>query len=580
MRKKTKEQQLKEKLEKAYLEESKEPKEIAEENNLPLEVVESLIKFFRLNKSKEIIAKTESLEEELKKKRTSEECLKEFRKLKRKLRRTPMLLELPKLGKSGLRRDILKHWGNFSSFLKEGRLGKPRPKGKNKHSENFRRLASEAAIKYYQKGKWSRSEEKVARILIEELGLVENLDWWHNFKVKSPSKNGSFFELDFYLPRFNLVIECDSFWHCYSSDTEVFTVKGWKSFDEVKIEEEVWSLDKEHHLIKVPIKRKFVYEIDDFLLRIANSKIDLLITLNHRIYLRKQHSKKWLFIKAKNLPMNFHLFNSCRWQGKLFTPPFNLSLRSWLRFIAWWLTEGTLYRRKKPKHYWITIVNKKDISEIFKTLKWKIQTWTNKKELKHWRICSKELFEYLESFWKPKRIPQEIKNLPKEELRFFIRELLKGDDSGKTFHTSSKDFRNDFWEICLKAGFPLTEWIDFKERNSFGKKINYHLRISGLKSKKDFTQPRIRASSLCEILPLKGKVFCLNVPSSLLFVKRNGKAVWCGNSLGESKAKDDLRDAWVKEFLNCDTIRFDSFGQKGLARIRKILKRKLRKEKN
>lgn len=206
-----KEQELKKKIEKSFLEENKSIEEIAKENKMPVEAIQCLIKFFRLKKSKEIKIKTEELEKELSKKRTKEECLKEFRKLKRELGRTPMLLELPKIGKSGLKRDILKHWGCFSNFLKEGRLGKPRPKGKTKHSENFRRLASESAINYYQNGKWSKSELKVKRILEEEIGLVENLDFWHNFKVKSPL--GGVFELDFYLPRWNLVIESDSYWH-------------------------------------------------------------------------------------------------------------------------------------------------------------------------------------------------------------------------------------------------------------------------------------------------------------------------------------------------------------------------------
>lgn len=211
MRKKTKEQKLKEKIERSYLEEEKDPKIIAEEEDLPVEVVESLIKFFRLNKSKKIRKTTEELEKDLEKKRTKEESLKEFRILKRNLHRTPMLLELSGLGKPGLKRDILKHWGSFSEFLKEGRLGKPKPKKGSQNSENFRRLASEAAIRYHQKGKWSKSEEKIKRILEEEIGLVEETDFWHNFRLKSPL--GGTFEIDFYLPRFKICLEADSFWH-------------------------------------------------------------------------------------------------------------------------------------------------------------------------------------------------------------------------------------------------------------------------------------------------------------------------------------------------------------------------------
>lgn len=213
MRQKTKEQKMKIKLEKLFLKEKKTPEEIAKEMDMPKTAVQCLIKFFRLDKSKDIQKKTVDIKQDLAKKRTKEETVKEFRKLKRELHRTPMLLELPKMGRSGLRRDILKHWGKYTTFLTENRLGKPVPRRGSKNAVNFRRLASKAAIRYHQKGKWSKSEEKIARILAEELGLLENLDWWHNFKLKTPNKNGSVFEFDFYLPRYKLIIEADSFWH-------------------------------------------------------------------------------------------------------------------------------------------------------------------------------------------------------------------------------------------------------------------------------------------------------------------------------------------------------------------------------
>jgi len=206
-----KNKELKERLEKLYLEKRKSPEEISKELDLSLEEVRAKIKLFRLDKSLEIEKKREKIKNDLKKERTKEECLKEFRKLKRELHRTPMLKELPLLGKEGLKRDILKHWGAFSDFLREGRLGIPKPKNGVKNKENFRRLASEAAIRYYQKGKWSKSELKIKRILEEEIGLIEELDFWHNFRLRSPTKG--IYELDFYLPKFNLVIEADSFWH-------------------------------------------------------------------------------------------------------------------------------------------------------------------------------------------------------------------------------------------------------------------------------------------------------------------------------------------------------------------------------
>ncbi len=209
---KTRQQILKEKLEKRFLEEKKTKEEISQELDLPIEVIDSLLKFFRMYKTKELKKESKKIQEEIDKKRTPQECAKEFRRLKKKLKRTPMLLELPRIGKSGLRRDILKHYGNFSKFLKENRIGKPVPKKNKKRAVNFKTLASESAIRYHQSGKWSGSEKKIAKILTK-MGLIENLDWWHNFKLASPSRKGATFQLDFYLPRLKIVIEVDSFWH-------------------------------------------------------------------------------------------------------------------------------------------------------------------------------------------------------------------------------------------------------------------------------------------------------------------------------------------------------------------------------
>ena len=196
-------------LEKLFIKERKEPKDIAKILNWSVSFVEEKIKFYRLDKSRVLLDKGKAMEKSLKKKRTKAECKRAFRKLKRKIKRTPMLKEMPTLD-PGLRRDILRHWGSFAPFLTEGRFGKPRPLKGSSNQTNFARLASETAIRYHQKGKWSRSEHKVARIL-EKMGLLENLDFWHNFKLKSPFKGT--FELDFYLPKWKLVIECDSFWH-------------------------------------------------------------------------------------------------------------------------------------------------------------------------------------------------------------------------------------------------------------------------------------------------------------------------------------------------------------------------------
>jgi len=199
----------KENLERKFLKERKTADEIAKDFNLTLEETNKKIKFYRLDLRLKLIDQRKEMEKNLAKHRTKKECIKDFRKLKKRLKRTPMFKELPKLNE-GLRRDILKYWGRFTDFLIEGNFGTPTPRRGVSVKDNFARLASKAAINYHKRGKWSKPEMKVANLLTK-MGYLENIDWWHNFPLKSPS--GGKFELDFYMPKWNLVIECDSMWH-------------------------------------------------------------------------------------------------------------------------------------------------------------------------------------------------------------------------------------------------------------------------------------------------------------------------------------------------------------------------------
>lgn len=75
------------------------------------------------------------------------------------------------------------------------------------------RIKSAIAMKNYEKNnKWSNLEIQMRNIL-ESLDLRLNEDFFHNFKLNNKEQNG-YFALDFLLPDFKRVIECDgSVWH-------------------------------------------------------------------------------------------------------------------------------------------------------------------------------------------------------------------------------------------------------------------------------------------------------------------------------------------------------------------------------
>jgi len=200
----------KEIIENLYFKEGKTQQEIAQELGVSTATIKDRFKFFRIETRKRLLEKSKLLISERNKEWTKKKCFSEFRKIKKRLGRTPMSKELTEIGHEGLRHAIFRKFGDYSAFLFEGRFGIPKPVLGKSRKSNFALLASEAAIRYRQNGEWSSSEIKLKNIL-EKMGLLENLDYWHNFKVLSPLKGE--YKLDFYLPRWKTVIECDSFWH-------------------------------------------------------------------------------------------------------------------------------------------------------------------------------------------------------------------------------------------------------------------------------------------------------------------------------------------------------------------------------
>jgi len=200
----------KEIIENLYFVKGQTQEEIAKELGVSRDTIKDRFKFFRIEARKRLLEKSKLLISEKNKEWTKAKCFKEFRAIKKELGRTPMSKELSEIGHEGLRHAIFREFGDYSTFLYEGRFGIPKPALGKTRKSNFALLASEAAIRYKQNGEWSSSEIKLKNIL-EKMGFVESLDYWHNFKILSPLKGE--YKLDFYLPRWKLVIECDSFWH-------------------------------------------------------------------------------------------------------------------------------------------------------------------------------------------------------------------------------------------------------------------------------------------------------------------------------------------------------------------------------
>lgn len=376
---------------------------------------------------------------------------------------------------------------------------------------------------------------------------------------------------------------------CYSEDTEVLTKKGWKFFKNVTKNDEILTLNKqgfiEYHKPLELIKEKFSGEMIHF----KNLKIDLLVTPNHKMYVKMRNKKTFELIEAdeKIVWERSHMQKSAKWKGKekkwFILPKVKnskikninkIKMDDWLEFFGYYITEGCTHIRKRKrkinnktyntKDYNILIAQDKkksyEYNKILKCLKRLPFTVFNSDD-HQFRICNKQLCEFLKQFGKSydKYIPVDLKELPKKQLKILFKAMMLGDGNkkGNSYYTNSDKLAGDFQEICLKIGMAAN--IHSKDKRH-KRAVN---QISILNNKnKNFLESKYPKRKK---IHYNGYVYCVNVKNHIIYVRKNGKTLFCGNCYDEGKRAAESLFYQYKEQHNVD-IRiariFNTYGPK------------------
>jgi len=243
----------------------------------------------------------------------------------------------------------------------------------------------------------------------------------------------------------------------------------------------------------------------------------------------------------------------------------NLNMDLWLKFFGFWMAEG--WTSMTPGLYQVGIGQIKNngyLEEIFSTLKELGFNPTYTKDLKRVRVFDKRLWNYLSQFGKAenKFIPSDVLNLCPRQLNIFLDWYLKGDgslenggtrydkritknqiergrvnfnSSRRRAYTVSKKLADNIQELCLKIGVVSTV-TNRGMRNSImndGREVNakhdaYVISIGSdsIRSKKN---PLLRSEDQYQE-EYDDFVYCVEVKHNIIFVRRNGKTFWIGNS--------------------------------------------------
>ena len=361
---------------------------------------------------------------------------------------------------------------------------------------------------------------------------------------------------------------------CYDEQTEILTKKGWKKYTEVADDEVVATLNPDTKELEYhPIERKIQYHYDGKMYRLDSTQVSLMVTPDHNLWVGKkvdQGKVKYGFARpsevyGKHNKATYPYYKKdAIWHGvereyivlpqrETGSGPKHQEIRipmsEWAPFFGLWLAEGYTAFREGNYHVGIRNLDQTILQFAYESFKkWGLNPHYSSDG--RVTVLSKQLYELLRPIGDKytKFIPDEIKDLPPSLLRNILEYYAKGDGThevedaevGSTrvrCQTSSPRLRDDLMEISLKAGLECNYAVhvepgstaviienDGQERTITRTATNYRLSILYRRGETRVGKPNIENWE-----DYSGTVWCVTVQNHIVYVRRNGKAVWCGN---------------------------------------------------
>ena len=353
---------------------------------------------------------------------------------------------------------------------------------------------------------------------------------------------------------------------CLTEDHEVLTTDGWKSIARITKDDNVCTLGKNDKIEYVHPEETYTFScLEEKLYHLKSQQVDLVTTLHHKMYVKKRNSDEYVLEEAKNIigkrvqykknaintntdyqfvleDVKHHSANNITCDMDLF-----------LEFLGYWISDGWVYEIKhmdKESEYRIEVCLCKDedrarCTEVAKGLGY--HTYSNSDNTKLY-ISNKQLAQYLHKYSNGainKKLPEWVWLLSERQARLLLKGLIAGDgtvmqNGVERFFTSSTILADQFQRLCLHAGWSANKSKIYEAGTKFvikGKQTHANADYWGLTINKHKNNPMVnhghthtQKGQKEEIIDFTGNVYCIQVPSHIFYVRRNGKPVWTGNS--------------------------------------------------
>jgi hypothetical protein len=210
-----------------------------------------------------------------------------------------------------------------------------------------------------------------------------------------------------------------------------------------------------------------------------------------------------------------------------------VTMQDWVSFLGIWLAEGWCMPGGLAALAQKTPEKTRKIEELLSRL-----PFSFRKHKSSFVFHSQQLFAELSPLGNAysKHVPQYIKDLPPVQIRAFLDGFGLGDGAVKRggrriFHTASRRLADDLQELLLKVGRVGL----IKKRARRGRRGIVDHWANGRDGTYEVVERVHKLNSGLDRRDMhwveySGKVYCATVPNHVMYVRRNGKPYWCGNT--------------------------------------------------
>lgn len=363
--------------------------------------------------------------------------------------------------------------------------------------------------------------------------------------------------------------------HCLRENHTVLVRTGWKPIKDVTMDDEVATLVNNTELKYV--KPTAVLAFPDFsgrMYSIKNQGIDLDVTAGHRMLISRQQTRQRIWsdyqlVKAEDIAGKMVKYKKdAEWKAPYYQfilpqvtykdnvyPAKVVDMDAWLTFFGTWIAEGCAVNSAettKTKSYVVNVCVIKDRVRTALTAALDEMEYRYNMNDVALNISNRQLHAYMSpySVGAPhKFLPDWAWSLSASQCRTLIHAMQLGDGHFKkngcsVYYTSSVRLADDFMRLCIHAGWTSNKTLHLAAGNTVeirGKTVVSNFDVWRLSVVKTRVNPTVNHSHVHTqnvqeemFYQFTGPVYCLQVPSEVFMVRRNGKAVWTGNSRGSS----------------------------------------------